>query len=363
MLKIAQIGNRPQGSVSDVIRAASMGFVKAGHTVSHIFIGGPVDPQVGMGFPGEFVSYADLPNQRGKRVNARQLRRTLLQGRYDVIITHRYHPCKVAAQACCGLSLKRKIAVFHGLDNFKRRRRKLFARLFLRRWRVAGVSQAVARDVLLSGAGFKANQVHVVSNGLDRKVLAAVQLSRPAARRQLGLPPEDFIFGTIGRLSDSKNQEALIEAYARIVTQLPPSRLIIIGAGRRQEALSALVAKYGLQDRVVLTGFIPKAYRYLKAFDLFLFPSRSEAFGLALLEAMATRVPVVVSNVGGIRELVGPYAFMIRPDDIQSLASQMRAMATKPARERGQIARGLYDRAVSGFSIAKLEKAYLSIIT
>lgn len=362
MLTIAQIGCRPQGSVSDVILAAAVGLARAGHTVTNIFIGGPVDRQAAARFPGNFISYADLVAEQGKRALVGQLRRTLLAKGYDVVIAHRYHPCKVAAQACRGLTINRKIAVFHGLENFKRLRRKAFARLFLRNWQIAGVSQAVAQDILDSGSGFMPSQVHVVSNGLDVKALEAAQLSRREARKQLGLPSEDFIFGNIGRLSNSKNQDGLIEAYARVVAKLPPSRLVIIGEGRRKNELLSRAAHHDLQDRVLLTGFVPHAQRYLKAFDLFVFPSRSEAFGLALLEAMIARVPVIVSNVGGIRELVGNYPFLIRSDDIPSLALQMEAMATKSARERDQIASGLYDRAVAGFNIGQLEDAYLKII-
>ena len=361
MLTIAQIANRPQGSVGDVILAATAGFAKSGHAVTTIFIGGPFDRQAAARFPGEVIRYADLDAQQSNQAVAGQLRRTLIEKKYDVVIAHRYHPCKFTAQACRGLALKRKIAVFHGLGNFKRLRRKAFARFFLRNWQIAGVSQAVARDILDSGAGFKASQVHVLSNALDVKALEANQLSRSEARKHLGLPQDDFIFGNIGRLTDSKNQEALIEALARIVDKLPPSRLVIIGEGRRKNELLSRIADHGLQERVLLAGFIPNAQRYLKAFDLFLFPSRSEAFGLALLEAMVARVPAIVSSVGGIGELVGDYPYMVQPDDIQSLALQMKDMATKPAPERDRIAGGLQDRAMTSYDITKLEEAYLKI--
>jgi glycosyltransferase involved in cell wall biosynthesis len=361
MLTIAQIGNRPQGSVSDVILAATVGFVKAGHTVTNIFIGGPFDPQAAARFPGEVISYADLDAHQNKRTIVGPLQHALLAKKYDVVIAHRYHPCKLVVRACRGLSLKRKIAVFHGLGNFKRLRRKAFARLFLRNWQIAGVSQAVAQDILHSGAGFKTSQVHVVSNGVDVAALEAVQLDRPEARQHLGLPQDEFIFGNIGRLTNSKNQDALINAFARIVDKLPPSRLVIIGEGRRKNELLSLIAEHGLQGRVLLTGFVPDAQRYLKAFDLFLFPSRSEAFGLALLEAMVARLPVIVSNVGGICELVGEYPFMTQPDDVRALAMHMQNMAVRPATERDRIAGGLHERALAGYGINKLEEAYLKI--
>ncbi len=118
ILTIAQIGNRPQGSVSDVILAATAGFVKAGHTVTNIFISGPFNPQAAARFPGEVIRYADLNAHPSKRTTVGPLRRALLAKKYDVVIAHRYHPCKLAARACRGLTFKRKIAVFHGLEYF-----------------------------------------------------------------------------------------------------------------------------------------------------------------------------------------------------------------------------------------------------
>ena len=156
----------------------------------------------------------------------------------------------------------------------------------------------------------------------------------------------------------------MISAYARIAADLPSSRLILIGKGPKEPELRALVAKHNLQNRVLFQGFVPHAELYLKAFDLFIFPSRSEAFGLSLLEAMIARVPVIVSHVDGIRELVGcDYPFIIQPDDTKTLAVQMAAMAAKPSAERDQIADGLYARAAEHYDISRMEAAYLNIIS
>jgi glycosyltransferase involved in cell wall biosynthesis len=363
VLKIIQICSRPKGSVTDMALAAAGGFAKAGHVVTNLFLSGPIDNPLAKRFASRCVNDADALAQPGRRAAVRQLRRMLRQEAGDVVIAHRYHPCKLAAQAARGISLKRKVVVFHGIGNLRRWRRKLFAGLFLRDWRFAGVSRAVVEDIRASGAVcLNRRGAHQVSNGLDIKATAAAQLDRKDARQRLGLPPDGFIFGHVGRLSDQKNQKVLIAAYADIVARMPSSRLVFIGKGSREAELRSLVATHGLCDHVLFKGFVPHAQRYLKAFDIFLFPSRSEAFGLALLEAMIARVPVIVSHVEGIRELVGPYPFTIQPDDVQTWASQMAAMATKPAGERDQIAGGLYARAAKRYDISRLEEAYLKVI-
>jgi glycosyltransferase involved in cell wall biosynthesis len=344
--------------------AAAGGFAKAGYEVINVYLSGPVDNPLAKQLPYRCVDEGDSGVKHDGRAIVKELQSVLRQEAGDVVIAHRYHTCKLAVRASRGLSLKRKVAVFHGMGNLKRWRRKLFAWLFLRDWQFAGVSRAVVADIRGSGA-VRINRlgVHHVRNGLDIKAIAAAQLDRKDARRRLGLPPEGFIFGHVGTLSDRKNQKTLISAYACIAASSPSSRLILIGKGPREAELRSLVAQRNLQGRVIFKGFVPHAELYLKAFDLFVFPSRSEAFGLALLEAMIARVPVIVSHVDGIRELVGRhYPFMVQPDDIKTLAAHMAAMAAKPAVERDQIASGLYTRAAEQYDISRMEAAYLKII-
>ena len=362
MLRIAQICNRPQGSVGDIVKISTHCMVKAGHSVTVVYLKGRANDLQAAHSPCAVVGYGDLLARESKKEVIQRLRRLLRQNNFDVVIAHRYHPCKFAMQASRGLAIKRRIAVLHGLANFKRRRRKLFAWFFLRTWLIAGVSKAVARDILESGAGFKPRQVHVVSNGIDLKALETAQFSKAEARAHLGLPPDAFVFGNVGRLSASKNQNILIEAYKKIMADLPPSRLVLVGEGHRKDELLSLVAEYDLQDKVLFTGYLPNAHLYLKAFDVFLFPSRSEAFGLALLEAMIARVPAIVSDVGGIPELVGPYPYKIDSHDTEALAANMLAMAKKSAPEREAIASRLHARAVAEYDINRLEEAYLKII-
>ena len=347
-----------------MVLAAAGGFTKAGYDVTNIFLTGPVDNPSAKHFRYRCVQAEGALAKHGRRAAVQKLRRIFRQEAGDTVIAHRYHPCKIAAQALQGVSLEHKVAVFHGIGNLRRWRRKLFAWMFLRDWQFAGVSRAVVDDIRESGAiGVNRMKVHHVSNGLDIKAIVAAQLDKKEARLRLGLPPDDFIFGHVGTLSDRKNQKVLIAAYADVAASLPSSRLVLIGKGYREAELRALVATHGLQNRILFKGFVPHAERYIKAFDLFIFPSRSEAFGLALLEAMIASVPVIVSRVGGIPELVGDnYPFMIQPDDVKALACQMVAMVNKPLEERDQLAGGLNTRAAHHYDIQRLQAAYLRIV-
>lgn len=110
--------------------------------------------------------------------------------------------------------------------------------------------------------------------------------------------------GTIGELHPIKRQTLLLECLALIHEEYPQLRLFIIGEGSERARLEALIAEKNLTDKVFLLGNISEAARFLKAFDIFLFPSKSEAYGYVVHEAGLAGLPVVATNVGGIPEII-----------------------------------------------------------
>lgn len=112
--------------------------------------------------------------------------------------------------------------------------------------------------------------------------------------------------GTIAELHPVKNLFNAVESIDILLKTNPEidARYIIIGEGELKEKLQAFIVEKGLESRVFLTGFMDNASRYLKAFDAFVLPSFSEAFGYVIIEAGMAGVPVIASNVGGIPETV-----------------------------------------------------------
>jgi glycosyltransferase involved in cell wall biosynthesis len=100
---------------------------------------------------------------------------------------------------------------------------------------------------------------------------------------------------------------------------------MIIGEGELKEKLQKFVIEKGLESKVFLTGFVDNASTYLKAFDVFMLPSFSEAFGYVIVEAGMAEVPVVASNVGGIPESVNPECgILIAPRDKKAFALALK---------------------------------------
>ena len=141
-----------------------------------------------------------------------------------------------------------------------------------------------------------------------------------------------ILIGTIANLYKNKGIEYLILAIAKINNDRK-FNLVIIGDGSEKENLRKLIKKQNLENRIFIIGYIPNAYRYLKAFDLFVLPSIKEGQPWTILEAMAAEVPIVAANIAGIPEMIenGKSGLLTEPADPDALAMAIEKMLTRPS--------------------------------
>jgi len=145
------------------------------------------------------------------------------------------------------------------------------------------------------------DSITIIPNGVEPEQFRAMP-ETPT----LDIPGDSPVVFFIGRLVPEKGLWHLIRSFALVSRRLPEARLVIGGRGPQRPLLDELVAELGLEERVVFTGFIrdkERNYLYNRA-DVAVFPSLYEPFGIVALEAMATNTPVVVSDVGGLAEIV-----------------------------------------------------------
>jgi glycosyltransferase involved in cell wall biosynthesis len=139
-----------------------------------------------------------------------------------------------------------------------------------------------------------------------------------ALRTELGVGPEDFLVGGVGRLVKSKGFDILIEAFKR--ANLPDARLVIFGDGRERDRLERLCT-----PAISLPGFRPHVKDYYQAFDVFVCPSRREPLPYVLLEALDGGAPIVASNAVGNAELLEAYrGDLFAAEDIDALSELLR---------------------------------------
>jgi len=167
---------------------------------------------------------------------------------------------------------------------------------------------ARARGLVRTGTGT------VIHNGIAPETLAFVE--RGVARRELERITQSelkdaFIIGSIGRLDMAKNYELLIAQMAAIVLKYPNAKALIIGGGPKRHTLERLIQARNLGGHVILAGEILHAARYLKAFDVFVLPSRYEGFSISILEALFAGIPILASGVGGAKEQLSHAPFQV----------------------------------------------------
>ena len=201
------------------------------------------------------------------------------------------------------------------------------------------VSDAV-RQVLEDG-GVDGGSIEVVHDGVDPEPPAPAGAGA-ALRKRLGIPAEAPVIASLGALVPHKGHIHLAEALAWLDNKRQDVWAILAGEGPERAGLEAKLREWGIDERTLLPGELPRA-EVLAAADLFCHPSVEEGLGQAVLEAMLAGVPVVASNAGGLGEVIEDMqtGMLVRPGDGAALSRALLACLQGPerARERAHAAR------------------------
>lgn len=217
---------------------------------------------------------------------------------------------------------------------------------------VSETMHAQASDFLLH------KKVSAIKNGIDSFSL----YGKENARATLGIsfPSQTFVFGTIAELHKNKGIDILIHAFKEVHKQYPSTKLCIVGEGEERENLEKIIAQEKLTQDIILLGNIKNAKEYLKAFTVFVLPSRTEALGYVLLEAGMAKIPCIASRIGGIPEIIEHQktGILVSKEDIRELALTLTfAILNKNTLET--YTENLYQKVVSEYSKKEmLEKTF-----
>jgi glycosyltransferase involved in cell wall biosynthesis len=196
---------------------------------------------------------------------------------------------------------------------------------------IIAVSEAVRRTLI--AAGIPPGRIEVIPTGVEFPADLPDDRARSAARLDWGFAEDDFVVGHLGAFTHEKGQDVALDAALALEGRLPNLRLVLGGEGPLRKSPEIQERVRRLAGRAFLPGFIADRAAFFAALDLFVMPSRSEAWGLAALEAMAYAVPVVASNTGGLPEIVseGDTGWLVEPGDASALADAIAAAASDPA--------------------------------
>jgi glycosyltransferase involved in cell wall biosynthesis len=220
--------------------------------------------------------------------------------------------------------------------------------------KVIAISQQV-KEHLVNDFEVKENKIALISNGIDTQRFAPFS---PQERRkavvELGLSGGPVV-GIIARLSDVKGHQYLIEAMKIVLEAFPHAQLLIVGEGKMKQELNDIVERLGIKKNVSFVASMSDTRKALAVMDVFVLPSLKEGLGLALMEAMASGVSVVGSDIGGIQSLIinNFNGLLVGPKDVQGLAAAILELLKEPEK-RGAFAREARALILEKFSSEKM---------
>ena len=216
-------------------------------------------------------------------------------------------------------------------------------------------------DYLRTQVGVRLDRIVVLENGVDLSRFAG---PFPYARERLGLSPENFVVGSIGRLAAPKDFETLLRAFHANASRIPSGVLLIAGDGPERSALEQVARELGLAARVRFLGARQDIPEILAALDVFVLSSRSEGFSNVILEAMASGLPVVATDVGDNARLVVPdeTGILVPPGDRPQTADALLGLYRDHALRR-RLGADARRRASETFSLARMVGRYEALFS
>lgn len=313
----------------------------------------------------EHVLFLETPKRglRGLKWGAlRRLWALTRAHRYDIVICHRYKPTYLMLWVSRFIRIPALICVMHELGTMSALgRRLLVTALSTPRTFFAGVSNAVRDDLRKSLPGIAPDHIQTLYNVIDVDLIEPTFVSRESARQALNLPSDRYIFGNIARLAINKDHASLITAFSKVHAQHPQTLLVILGDGVLEPQLKQQIESLHLENAVILAGFVPCGFHYLKAFDTFVLSSIQEAFGRVLIEAMLARCPVIATRVNGIPEVLGDTGQLVEPHNPEALEKAMLMQLQKAPHQMQQNTDDAYQRVCTHFSIPAFTQQFFSL--
>ena len=208
--------------------------------------------------------------------------------------------------------------------------------------------------------GIPRHKTEVIYNGIDVQDVAR----RADAARSSAPPARPFVVGMVARLEVHKDQPTLIRAAAALRAAGRQMKVWLVGEGSRRGEYERLVRELGLTDTVELLGMRRDVPELLGAMDAFVFSAKpDEGLGVALIEALAARLPIIATNVGACREVLldGALGKLVPEGDATAMAAAIAAIMDDPASARAAAERGL-DRAREAFSIDQMAARYAACL-
>ncbi len=272
----------------------------------------------------------------------------------QIVHTHTHKPNTTARIAAILAGIPIIIANEHNVDEWKNAFQKLIDRFLSRSTdRIIVVSKGVQK--FCQSTGIPSCKFHLIYNGIELDKFNNKKL-RDKKRKELGIDENTCVIGTVGRIHPQKGHEFLIDVVEKLLTEHESLLFLIIGEGYLKEELILKVKSLNLSENFRFLGEREDIPQLLSCMDIFVLPSLREGFPNTILEAMASSLPVVATDVGGVRELIiqDETGFIVPPANLTALYEGLSKLI-QDKDLRYKMGNAGYER-VKEFSIDKMAK-------
>lgn len=279
--------------------------------------------------------------------------------RADVICTHftRALVTGYLASRACGLPLLHNE---HSSAFYRRGMARHAAMWCIRSAEAVVCNSEYTRATIGAAYQVPSRKLRVLYNPVEERTCGR---TRNEVRAALGAAPGDPVICHVGGMIAERDQATLLRAFGIVHSRRPRARLLIIGDGPVRGELESLVRGLGLESHVVLLGYTPSVGEYLAAADIYVNPTRDEGFGIAVVEAMLAKLPVVLSQRGAHPELIrdGETGLLFPSGDAVGLAQRLARLVDHPEAASDMGISGFRD-ASRRFSPSKYAGEYVRLV-
>lgn len=309
-----------------------------------------------LNLPNTNVTEVPLRNALDAK-SASALLRFIRKQKIEIVHAHMARDYPLAAYAALRNQGVRLIVTRHVLFPLNRLHKITLRRVA----RVIAVSEAVGRH-LRAQQLVPADKISVVHNGIDleRVALARSRFDREKFYARWELPESSMLVGSVGALTPLKGHDDFLRAAVRIGEAFPNAFFVIAGTDSspiqaNRSHLERLIQEYGLTNRVRMIGWVDELTWLFCALDVFVSASRTESFGLAIVEAMAGGAAVVATETEGAKEILrnGETGLLVPVGDVEALTESVKALLADP-RERDRISNRAREAATSRFGLDRM---------
>lgn len=239
----------------------------------------------------------DLGMRRNTELSAVwRLRNLIRDGRYDVVHVHLYRACLYGRLAAWLARTPVVVATEHSIGDTHLERRKMTqgVRLLYLGTEILSDATIAVSDIVhdrLVNWGVPDRRIATIPNGLDFSDLSFDPAARAATRERFGIAPDAYVMGVMGRLDSAKRIHLAIDAATPLLGER--CKMLIVGRGDDHERLAGVAAGAGVAEHVIFAGYQADGAAMLSALDLYVSTSAQEAFGLSVLEALASGMPAL----------------------------------------------------------------------